>query len=196
MKLRLEPYGEEHIPEVLALNERLEAAGAPKPHFPTPPASSSLPAPGEHDRLYQERFVAREEEAIRGGYALKHQDFYFGVSKAEGDGGDEGEIASVGAFQIPVSEGVVEKRHALLGLYLLKDALARNPLLYTLGIGSREEPFARMLESARWRITEVPFYFRVLRGGAFFRNLAYLRTTPFRRFFFDVLALAGLPAAA
>lgn len=191
MKLAFEPYGAEHVPAVLALNDRLESAGAAKPYFPTTPRPGRFPPPGVLPNLFQELFVAREGEAVRGGYALKQQEFSF-----ETEEGGARPAAIVGAFQIPVSEGAVEKRYSLLGLHLLRDALARNPLLYTLGIGGRGEPFARMLESARWRLIEVPFYFRVLQGGPFFRNMAYLRSTPARRQLFDALAWAQVPGLA
>ena len=183
MPITFVPYTEAWVPAVEAMNERLRAANAPRPYFPTSPVPARLARRGPDDRLYRELFLATEGDAVHGGYALTHQDFYLSPE----------ETASIGAFQLPVSEGAIDRRLAMIGPRLHYDVLSRNALLYTLGIGGTHESFARLLAGARWRLDPVPFFFRVVHGSTFFRNIAHLRTTRWRAAGFDLLAGAQLP---
>ena len=176
------PYRTEHEPAVQAFNRRLAAAGITYA-FPASCRPTWLPPePGE--RLYQEMFLALDGAVVRGGYILKHQDFTIA-----------GTTRSVGAFQLPLSEGIVDRAFAPIGVQLLRDALRRQPLMYTLGIGSREEAAARLLAAARFIIRPVPFYFRVERARPFLRNIQPFRRTWLARAALDLAAATGLGTA-
>ena len=82
-----------------------------------------LPAFGKV-RIYNEFFVAVDDGIVRSSYALKTQDFIF----------PDGQTRSIGYYHHPLSEGIVNKAHAVVGTLLLRDAMQRAPLLYCLGM--------------------------------------------------------------
>jgi len=173
---------------VRAFNERIATCDGAFP-FPESPIPGWLaPNGADHSRdasVYQEMFAATDETgAVRGAYILKHQLFTIA-----------GDIRSIGFYRSPVSEGIADRRYATLGAMLLRDALRRQPLLFALGIGDREEPLTRMLQAMRWNISEVPFYFRIERGRTF-HELRAVRTSTLRRAAFDVAAWSGAGAIA
>ncbi len=72
----------------------------------------------------QEYLLALEGDTVRGGYILKPQAFAF-----------EGEQRMIADYHLPISEGIVDGRYAPVGALILMDALKRQPLLFSLGIG-------------------------------------------------------------
>jgi hypothetical protein len=101
-----------------------------------------LPRTAE-SRIYNEFFVAVDDGIVRGGYALKTQDFFF----------PDGQIRSIGYYHHPLSEGIVNKSHAMVGTLLLRDAMQRAPLLYCLGMGGYDRPLPQMLIRLGWADT-------------------------------------------
>ena len=73
----------------------------------------------------------------------------------------------VSQFRLPLSEGQIDKRFAAVGVQLYLDAVRKQKLLYTVGIGGYQEAFAQLLLSAGWKTFVVPFYFRVFHPGGF-----------------------------
>jgi hypothetical protein len=177
MALTIVPYDSDHISAVRALNARLRAGGSPYT-FPEDPIPAWLP-PGTHP--YQEYRVVMDGSHARGAYILKHERFILG-----------GEETSLGCFQLPISEGITDRRYAAVALRLIRDALNIYPKLYSLGLGSLSEPVTRLLKGAGWSIAPVPFYFRVVHGKNFLHQLKYIRTSSWRRFALDGLAHSGL----
>lgn len=177
------PYEPAHEPAVRAFNRRL-ASGGVTYAFPETSAPAWLP-PAAGERLWQDQFLALDGDVVRGGYILKHQDFVVA-----------GDVLSIGAFQLPLSEGTIDRAFAPVGVQLLRDALRRQPLLYTLGIGSRSEAAARLLAAARFSIETVPFLFRVHHPRAFLRNIRPLRSSHLRRRALDLAAITGSGAVA
>jgi hypothetical protein len=181
MRIQIVPFTPEWVSAVQAFNARLRAANDRALQFPESPLCRWLPRKTADDSLFREHYIALDGGDVRGGYLLKHQDFMVA-----------GERRSVCLFQGPMSEGVIDKRFALVGLRLLLDATKRNPLLAALGIGGYEESFTKMLISAKWQTAELPFFFRVIDVSKFLRNITHLRTTRWRRIFFDVLSATGV----
>jgi hypothetical protein len=178
MAVDIVPYTAAEVARVRDFNGRLHHAGIAY-RFPESEVPTWLPRSGS-DRLYQELFLAADDDAVRGGYILKHQDFLV-----------NGTVMSLGAFQLPLSEGTFDRAAAGVGVQLLRHALRRQPLLYTLGIGSDEEAAARLLKAARFEIVPVPFLFRVMHAKRFLREIRPLRRTRLRRLALDVAALSG-----
>lgn len=179
MAIRIAPFEAAHSPAVQRLNARLRAGGC-RYRFPESPVPEWLP-PAHGERLYQEYFLAVDDAEVRGGYILKHQDFVV-----------RGQTSSIGNFQLPLSEGVIDARYAAVAIQLLSDALRRQPLLYALGLGSRDVPVARLLVAAGWHMHTVPFYFRVCNARRFLRRMQYVRKGALRRLALDLLALTGV----
>jgi hypothetical protein len=183
MKLTVTPYEQRHIPLVKAFNKRLQEKGDPH-HFPESNVPVWLPKRTSAG-LFQEYFVIGDDEAVRGGYILKHQDFFLSGKQTE-----------VLNLQMPISEGIVYPQYTLIAALLARDALRRAPLMYTLGLGGYTEPITRLYHALRWKLLSVPFYFKLLNSNAFFRKNAYMRSSPARRLLLDLAAVSGIGAAA
>jgi hypothetical protein len=150
------PYSPAHHQAVERLNARLAEAGS---EWQFPPRER--PSSAEELAVWEEAFVAMAEgEVCCGGYILKHQQFFL-----------SGLPLDVGSLQLPVSLGDVDSEFAHVSVALLFDAIRRSPHLYSLGLGSEESKFARLLAAARWRHMTVPFYFSVKSGNRFARNI-------------------------
>lgn len=180
MPVEIVAYEATHIPAVRAFNARLKAAGIPHV-FPESNVPSIPRVPGSG--LYREHFLAVDGGEVRGGYLLKHQDFVL-----------KGETISIGNFGLPLSEGTIDRRYALVASQLLLHALRRQPHLYGLGIGSYEAAAAHLLQSARFSVVTVPFYYRVEHAAQFLRKARVLRTSRLRRLACDVGAATGVGA--
>ncbi len=179
MSIDIRPYTDELTVPVAEFNRRLGNIEVP---FRIPETAAGFwPPKVSGRRLYRESFLAVENGRVRGGYTLKHQDFSF-----------RGQVMSVGFYQNPISEGIVNNRYVLIGAKLVTDASRRKPLLYDLGIGSLDAAIARMHQAMGWRIRVLPFFFKVLNGFQFFRNMEFLKTNWLRRSVLDAAAYSGI----
>ena len=181
MPIVIQPYLEQHEAAVQDFNTRL-SAGVSDPNlvFFRHAVPGWLPKI-EGRSVYNEYFVALDNGVVRGGYALKHQDFSFG----------NGSIRSVGYYHHPLSEGIVNRAYAAVGSLLLKDAMQRQPLLYCLGMGGYDRPLPKMLIKLGWSHCAIPFYFKVVHPYRFLREMQALRTSSLRRALMDAGAFSG-----
>jgi hypothetical protein len=178
MALQILPFTADRIAAVQAFNQRLTAGGAPAyQRFPESPDPGWLPG--------TELFLAVDGPFVRGGYILRRQTFSSGAT-----------VLAAAHYRLPLSEGLVDRAYSTLGLLLARDALARAPLLYAMGMGGWDKPLPRMLERLKWQMSEVPFYFKVVHPARFLRNIRVLRTSAIRRFALDAAAATGLGWAA
>jgi hypothetical protein len=181
MAIVIQPYRPEHEPAVAEFNQRLRQAGEDENMvFYRWAQPRWLPRSAE-PRIYNEFFVAVDGGIVRGGYALKSQEFFF----------PDGQIRSIAYYHHPLSEGIVNKAHAIVGTLLLRDAMQRAPLLYCLGMGGYDRPLPQMLVRLGWAHCLVPFFFRVVNPSRFLRNMQTLRSSPLRRFLMDIAAYSG-----
>src|ERR1700724_1708196 len=119
MAIVIQPYLPKHEPAVADFNQRRRQAGEDESLvFYRGAQPRWLPRTAE-SRIYNEFFVAVDGGIVRGGYALKHQDFFF----------PDGQIRSIGYYHHPLSEGIVNKAHAMVGALFLGDASVRARLL-------------------------------------------------------------------
>jgi hypothetical protein len=162
-------------------NARLASAGV---SFRFPTAPSELPrADRVGDAPYQTAYVLTDGSAVRGGYILKQERIFAG-----------GEWVSAGNYQLPLSEGIIDRRYAMVGLQLIKDALARQSRLYSLGMGGTARPLPQLLSRLGWAVSEVPFLFRVEHPGAFTREIRWLRQRTRLRLLLDTAYRTGMLA--
>lgn len=179
MTIEIQQYVDDFVPAVAAFNARLRAANVPF-RFPERSTSRSLP-PIAGREIYEKYFVALENKAnVRGAFILKSQPFWI-----------QGEIATIAHFDLPISEGFVDKAYSLVGVQLLMSALKRQPLLFSLGIGGFDEPLAQLLKGSGWTLWAIPFFFRVNHAAPFLRNISAIRSTPTRRLAADLGASMG-----
>jgi hypothetical protein len=185
MTLRIVPYTAEYEDAVRAFNARMAAKYLDTALYSTAFPTSHIPAwlpkrPGCD--LYQEQFLAIDDESIvRGGYILKHQVYLL-----------KGNPISLAAYQLPISEGVADRRFVNVAMSLYADALRREPYLFGLGGGGFHVPIIRFLLAADWQALLVPFWFRIVRPNVFLHNIAALRNSPLRRTACDLLEHSGL----
>lgn len=180
MAIEIEQYVDDFIPAVAAFNARLRAANVPF-DFPEHSVSRWLP-PLAGREIYEEYFLAIENKTdVRGAFILKPQPFWI-----------QGETAMVAHFDLPISEGLVDKAYSMVGVQLLMGALKRQPLLFSLGIGGLDESLAQLLKRSGWTVWAIPFFFRVNHAAPFLRNVSAIRGTPARRLAADLGTLSGL----
>lgn len=181
MPIVIQPYRPEHEPAVADFNQRLRQAGEDQNMvFYRWAEPRWLPRTAD-SRIYNEFFVAVDGGIVRGGYALKTQEFFFPDRK----------IRSIGYYHHPLSEGIVNKAHAIVGTLLLRDAMQRATLLYCLGMGGYDNPLPQMLVRLGWAHCLVPFFFRVVNPGRFLRNMHTLRSSRLRKVVMDLGAYSG-----
>lgn len=165
---------------VVRFNERTTAGGFPEYHFSERPSSRHFPKePGRE--VWMEYFLAVEEPEVRGGYILKYQPFW-----------SLGEPEALTFLKLPVSEGILNPAYASLGIELLQDTERREPRVYALGMGGIKNKLPRILAKMGWDVVEVPFFFKICRGGRFFRNIQALRQTKAKKLACDILGWSGL----
>jgi hypothetical protein len=149
------PYSNAHREAVERMNAKLSAAGS-EWQFP----AHERPRDAEHLPVWSESFVAVEREDVYGGYILKHQEFFL-----------EGRRLELVDLQLPLSLGQVDSKMSQVSAALLFDVLRRSPCAYSLGLGSEETQFAKLLTAAGWQHLTVPFFFAVKSPNRFARNI-------------------------
>src|SRR5271165_2641271 len=137
MTIEIRPFTNDHVQAMKAFNRRLAQRGV-KEQFWESPVSEWLPR-RERVPLYNEYFIALEGDAVRGAYRLKPQPFAV-----------RDEVVMISALTLPLSEGIVDPRFAMVGIELIQDAMARHPLLFGLGMGSFDAKIARFLQAMKW----------------------------------------------
>jgi hypothetical protein len=164
---------------VRQFNARLAGAGISFT-FPAAPSELMLAEPAG-DVPYQTAYVLADGSAVRGGYILKQERIFAG-----------GDWVTAGNYQLPLSEGIIERKYAMVGLQLIKDALARQSRLYCLGMGGTARPLPQLLTRLGWTVSEVPFLFRIEHPGAFTREIRWLRQRTGIRLLLDTAYRTGM----
>ena len=103
----------------------------------------------------------------------------------------EGQTENVCTLYLPLSEGVITPRYNLLGLMLIRDALARNPLLFCLGMGGSQRDLPKTLQLMGWQVHDVPFFFLPLRARPFLTNLQPVQKKRWLGLAADIASLSG-----
>jgi hypothetical protein len=177
----IQPYRKEHEPAVGEFNRRLQqSSGDPDLVFSETAAPRWLP-PTDGNSVWNEFFVAVEGSSVRGAYGLKEEQIFI-----RGKG-----MHRVACYHHALSEGIIDRAYASVGGLLARDALARQPLLYALGMGGHERPLAKMLTALGSSLTSIPFYFRVVHPYKFLLEMQALRDVPWRRILMNITAATG-----
>jgi hypothetical protein len=163
-------------------NSRLEKAGVT---FAFPVDSSKL-MQKEHgvNTPHQAAYVFSDGSAVRGGFILKSEQVFVGDQSFP-----------VGNYQLPLSEGIVDRKYAMVGVQLIRDALARQSRLYCLGMGNTARPLPRLLSKLGWTVSKVPFLFRIENARNFTKEIRWLRQRARVRLLLDLARNTGTLAA-
>jgi hypothetical protein len=179
MPLRIHPFEGAHVEAVKDFNRRM-AAGGSTWQFPESPLPSWL-APEPGSPVYQEFFLASDGGVVRGAYALQRRPACVG-----------GEAVGLGAWYLPISEGAVDPKHALVATLLMRDALRREPISYGLGMDGMDSQLSKLAGAMRCERRLVPFFVRIERGARFVREARYVRRNAAAAAALDLAAATGL----
>lgn len=179
MAIKIVPYTAERVTAVAAFNQRMLEGQTGWGWYEG--SEDDWMPPREGAKVWREHHVAiDDEEVVRGAYALKPQPWYI-----------RGEMKTVTDWQGPVTEGLLSRKYATLGLRLIRDMLKKYPLLYSWGHGGNEGAMLQLLVSLKWLIHETPFCLKVQRPFRFLRRNRYLRNSARNRVALDLLAWSG-----
>ena len=182
MSVSIRELAPEDESAIRAFNSRLAGAGVSFA-FPVGRAELMQRVPGV-EVPWQTAYVLTDGSAVHGGYILKSEQFF-----AAGAG------FAAGNYQLPLSEGIIDRSYSIVGVQLIKDAIARQPCLYCLGMGSTARPLPRLLQRLGWSVSRVPFLFRIERAGPFTREIRWLRERRSLRVLLDLSRVSGVLAA-
>jgi len=179
MPLVMRSYLSEDVKAVKSFNDRLQSGGA-SVRFPESPVPEWLPF-RTGTPIYQEYYLAVDDDAVRGAYILKNQPFQV-----------LGEAIPVGNIRLLMSEGIVDNAFGMVGVRLVRHALTQNKRLFALGMGGYDNPCPRLLQASKWTLIDCPFLFYVNHPNRFLRGISFLRHRRTIRLVLDGLALSGL----
>lgn len=183
MRISFKTYALEHVPAARAFNDRVQRLSPRKEFSVAEHPVTGRFAPSAGSRAWEEYYLALEGEDVRGGYTLRRLPFWVNGAEQE-----------IGYFYAPVTEGLWDKRYAMVAVQLLRDALRRTPQMFCLGMGGWDNPLPKMLQALKWSFREVPFRFRVCRASRFLREIRPLRTSRLRSLAADIGAVTGTGA--
>ncbi len=181
MAIEIKPYAnEEQAAAARAFNDRMRAHNQVEYRLAERPPAPDKPGAATARHFY----LAQDGEAVRGGFLLA--EFPAGTGN--------GKSLQIFNAREPLSEGIIDSKYGLLGLRILKFMQNTSPYLFALGMGSESRPFPRLLKSAQWDISQVPFLFQVVRAGAFLREIRSLQGSAARRLAASAARFTGLGA--
>jgi hypothetical protein len=177
--LEVVEYTPDLVPLVREFNARLRAGGSGL-KFAESPESDEFPR-GGGSPIYEEFLLGLQGGTVRGGYVLKHRG-----ARVRGTQRD------LPLIRYPLSEGIVNPKHALVAFGMLKAATDRHPEIVAIGMGGLHQSLPKVLKAAGWRLWQVPFSFRVVHASAFLKGIVALRRSLWKRLLLDLAAISGL----
>ena len=180
MATRIEPYTASWVPAVRAFNERLRAGGVFAGFLLSerPPQAHTRPEPAA---VRHEHYLVVNDGEVRGGFILQRQPLWIGAVEQP-----------AANYQMPISEGLVNRAFAHVGPLMLKHAMQESPLLFAVGMGSPDRPLPRLLKAMGWHVQKVPFLFQLVRPGRVLRELGPARSSRPRRLAGRLAASTGI----
>ena len=179
MPLQIIPFTEQHLLAVEAFNRRMTGGKAASDFLlPTNPVSTP---PDKDSVINWTRFVVVDGEEVRGG-----------VLKMDQPGWLNGQEVRAINFQSPLSEGIVDPKHSIVAMQIVKFEQKQGEVVFMVGMGSQERPLPRLLSAAGWSVRPVPFLFRVHRAARFLKEVGVLHTNSFPSVVARVARLTGV----
>ena len=103
---------------------------------------------------------------MRGGIILQHQRFNL-----------IGSLVPIINIQLPISEGLIDRRYAFLGMWIIKKTLQINLNAFALGMGGMDQPLPKLLQALDWTVRPIPFFFYVHNVATVLRGLPKFQRT-------------------
>ena len=175
----LVPYDPALGDAITAFNARLDAGGAP-PEYRLHAGPGPIYIRNQQHGIVEERLFVVDEGQVRGGVHLQVQPFWV-----------DGAVHTVANIQLPLSEGIVDRQFAFLGMWIIKQVVRRYPRCFALGMGGTDRPLPQLLHAMQWAVWPVPFQFRLANVGRCVRELRALGPAWRRRLAGGALTATG-----
>ena len=184
MPIRVESYSSRYLDSIRALNRRFCSAGVPE-DFRLPEQADVYDPGSPFEALptlpvVKRQFLVLDGDIVRGGFMLQDQQFCL-----------RGRNVWVTNIQMPLTEGLVDRRYGHLAILMIQAVLKRTPLAFSVGMSGMDQPYPRFLAASKWHVAPVPFLFYVLRPARFFREMPMLRSTPAKGLIMNAAAMTG-----
>lgn len=189
MALRLALSSPSHIEQVRRFNARLRAANIDpafllsQSGFPQRPEDPLEKKPNAS--FTKRQFLALDGEDVRGGFLLQEQACEIA-----------GKTHWCANIQMPISEGLVDRKFSHVAMQMLQLLLRVRPFVFAVGMGSTEAPFAKLLAAMKWRVSLVPFRFYVFRPARFLLEIRPLHSSRAKALIANLCAWSGLGPVA
>src|SRR5262245_42294714 len=172
------------IEAVIRFNQRLREGGRGEDQITL---RHSLPGEAKYSPadfpVYSRMMIAKDGEEIRAAMMLYYHNVFI-----------RGERRDFCWTSMPISEGIIDRRHSLPIIQLIKMASACQPFLMTVGVGTPETAAFRFLVKLGWRWRSVPFFFYPVRVSRTLLGLRYFKERPKLRYGALLGAYSGVGA--
>jgi hypothetical protein len=162
---------DDDIPAVVRFNRRLREGGRGEEQI-----TLRLSLPGEARYrpagfpVYRRMMIAEDGREVRAAVLLYHNNIFI-----------RGKKRDFCWLDMPISEGIIDRRYSLAIVQLVKAVSRYEPFLMSTGAGPEDKDSFRLLTKFDWRHHAVPFFFypvkvtKVLLGARYFKKHAQLR---------------------
>jgi hypothetical protein len=169
MEIRFAEDGD--LEAVSRFNQRLRAGGRREQITLSP----SLPGEERYRPagfpVYRRMMIAEDGREVRAAMLLYHHNVFI-----------EGEKHDFCWADMPLSEGIVDRKYSLAIIQLLKRATAYQPFLMTVGVGTPEVEAHRFFVKLGWRWRLAPFFFYPVRVTKTLLGMRYFKERPKLRY--------------
>jgi hypothetical protein len=162
---------DDDIPAVVRFNRRLREGGRGEEQI-----TLRLSLPGEARYrpagfpVYRRMMIAEDGREVRAALMLYHNNIFI-----------HGRKRDFCWLDMPISEGIIDRRYSLAIVQLVKAVSRYEPFLMSTGAGPEDKDSFRLLSKFDWKHHAVPFFFypvkvtKVLLGVRYFKKHAQLR---------------------
>jgi hypothetical protein len=162
---------DDDIPAVARFNQRLRDGGRGEEQI-----TLRIGLPGEARYrpagfpVYRQMMIAEDGREVRAAILLYHNNVFI-----------HGRKRDFCWLDMPISEGIIDRRYSLAIVQLLKEVSRYEPFLMSTGAGPEDKHSFRILSKLDWKHHAVPFFFypvkftKVLLGMSYFKKHAKLR---------------------
>jgi len=182
MEIRFADDGD--LEAMIRFNRRLREGGRGEEQMTLQP---SLPGEERYRPegfpVYRRMMIAEDGREIRAAMLLYHHNVFI-----------KGERQDFCWADMPVSEGIVDRKYSLAIIQLMRRAAAYQPFLMTMGVGTPEIEAFRFFVKLGWRWRLAPFFFYPVRVTKTLLGLRYLKERPKFRYAALLGAFSGAGA--
>jgi hypothetical protein len=182
MEIRFAEDGD--LEAMIRFNRRLREGGRGEEQMtlhPSLPGEARYRPPGFP--VYRRMMIAEDGREIRAAMLLYHHNVFI-----------KGERLDFCWADMPVSEGIIDRKYSLAIIQLMKRAAAYQPFLMTMGVGTPDVDAFRFLVKLGWRWRLAPFFFYPVRVSKTLLGLRYFKERPKLRYASLLGAVSGAGA--